>query len=73
MRVVVRAGLLVLTCGVALWSVVTAAQVIHTDSCRQACQERKSVCVSACGRHENPMECEEECHDALEDCLRDCR
>lgn len=58
--------------GLALWSLTTGAQVIEGDGCRQACFAQKSECVSACGTHSNPIECEADCRDALNDCLDRC-
>ena len=65
--VLAAAGLL------AAWSLVTTAQVIDPSPCEQACQEQKTVCVSACGAHADPVECEAKCHEALQDCLEGCR
>ncbi len=49
------------------------AQVVDSSACEQSCYERKSICVSACGRHTDPVECEAQCHDELLDCLKQCR
>ena len=59
-------------CLLAAWSFAPAAQVIEGDGCVQACFEQKAECVSACGEHSNPMECESECREQLEDCQRQC-
>ena len=56
----------------ALVSFDTSAQVIDANSCQQACYELKSICVEACGRHTNPVECEGRCEDELGECKRHC-
>ena len=65
--------LLAAACLVTIWSFITSAQVIDSSACEQSCYEQKSICVSACGTHTNPVECEAQCHDELLDCLKQCR
>ena len=57
----------------AIGSLATRAQVIDSTPCQRSCYEQKAGCVSACGTHSNPIECEEGCHDQLQDCLKECR
>jgi hypothetical protein len=54
--------------GFAAW-----AQPDDRDICVDACQQAKAQCVSVCGTHENPMECEEGCHEAQQECVDHCR
>jgi hypothetical protein len=54
-------------------SFITWAQVIDSNPCQQACYEQKDVCVTKCGEHTNPVECEETCGNKLLDCLKQCR
>ena len=42
------------------------------DPCRQACQDEQSRCVTVCGDHPNPVECEADCREASEDCEDRC-
>ncbi len=56
----------------AAWSFAPAAQVIDGNACVQACFEQHAACVSACGTHGNPIECEAECREQLDDCRRSC-
>lgn len=58
---------------VASWSFVTRAQVVDSTPCEKSCYEQESVCVSACGEHDDPVECEGQCEDQLDDCLEQCR
>ena len=70
-----RASLIVLlaaACLVTIWSFITSAQVIDSDSCEQSCYEQQSICVSECDTHTNPVECDERCQDELIDCLKRC-
>jgi len=61
-------------CGAAvLGSLVVSAEVGEADACRSACQEQKARCVTECGAHPDPVECEADCRDALYDCQRECR
>ena len=66
MRGSVLVVLLAATCLVAM-SFITSAQVIDSTPCEQSCYEQKSACVSECGTHTNPVECEAQCHDELRD------
>jgi hypothetical protein len=59
-------------CLLAAWSFATWAQGLDSTPCQKSCYEQKSVCVSACGTHGNPVECDAQCHDQLTDCLRSC-
>jgi hypothetical protein len=70
MRTILFALLLATLCLLASWSF--SAQVIDGTTCEQGCYQRESVCVEACGTHEDPMECEGRCHDQREDCVEDC-
>ena len=63
----------VAACLVTFGSFVISAQVIDGSPCEHACYEQKSICVSECGTHDNPVECEARCHDELIDCQRSCR
>jgi hypothetical protein len=60
------AGLLALG-GVAAW-----AQEEGEDSCVEACRDAESQCVTACGEHDDPLECEGRCQDQADDCMRQC-
>jgi hypothetical protein len=64
---------LAVACLVAIWSFATWAQVIDSTPCQKSCYDQKSLCVSECGTHNNPVECEARCDDQLADCLRECR
>jgi hypothetical protein len=64
---------LALLAGFSLLGFATLAQIIDRSACQEACYEQKSMCVSECGSHSNPIECEQGCHDQLEDCLKQCR
>ncbi len=55
------------------WVVASRAQVIDGTPCSDACYEKKAACVTGCGEHQNPIECEEECEETLSDCLRECQ
>jgi hypothetical protein len=52
---------------------ITSAQEIDSTPCEQACDKQKSICVSECGAHSNPVECESQCDDEFRDCLAECR
>lgn len=73
----IRSGLTVLliSAGIAgaLASLEAQSQAIDASACEQACSEEHASCVSACGDHEDPVECEEQCRDRLEDCRMQCR
>jgi hypothetical protein len=73
MRRSVLVALLAAACLVAIWGFASWAQVIDSTPCEASCYEQKSVCVSACGTHVNPVECEARCDDALDECLEQCR
>ena len=62
------AALVAATAALTAW-----AQVIDSTPCERSCYEKKAACVSACGEHPDPIECEGGCEDALEDCVRQCR
>ena len=73
MRRVALIALLVVVGLVVIGGIATWAQVIDGSPCEHACYEQKSLCISECGEHPNPVECEAVCHDALPDCLKECR
>jgi hypothetical protein len=50
-----------------------AAAQVDASACEETCGEEHAACVSACGDHEDPVECEEQCGDRLEDCRMQCR
>jgi hypothetical protein len=58
---------------VTIWSFISSAQAIDSNACEQSCYEQKTICVSACETHTNPVECEAQCDDELIDCLKQCR
>ena len=58
---------------IAAWNLASWAQAIDTTPCQKSCYDQKTMCVTACGTHNNPIECEEQCHEQLTDCLRECR
>jgi hypothetical protein len=67
---------LVLVAGAALAASVsstTLAQDVDGGECQQVCYEQQQVCVTACGEHGNPVECEAQCNDDLSACLEECR
>jgi hypothetical protein len=72
MRRSILVALLTIAGFLAVWSFTTSAQVIDATACQSSCTEQKSFCVTECGRHDNPVECEAGCHDALDECLQDC-
>jgi len=58
-----------------LWllsGLATTAQSEADDACRQSCEDQSSECVSACGQHSNPVECEARCHDGRFECIQSC-
>ncbi|MGH0038281.1 MAG: hypothetical protein ACQGVK_24885 [Myxococcota bacterium] len=68
------AALVIGACLLGMSSLVGGAETpLVDDACEQSCRVQESECISACGRHEDPVECEGECRDALQDCLRGCR
>jgi hypothetical protein len=73
MRGSTGALLLGAACLIALWGVISSAQVIDSNACQRACYEQKGRCVTACGMHDDPVECDADCHDQLTDCVRECR
>jgi hypothetical protein len=73
MRRSILVTLLAALCLAAIWSFAGWAQVIDSTACERSCYEQKSVCVSACGAHTNPVECEAQCDDQLDTCLEQCR
>lgn len=72
MRRAALVALFAAACVVAIWSLTSWAQAIDATPCEESCYEQKSACDSACGAHDNPMECEAQCQDRLEDCLEQC-
>ena len=72
MRRSVRFALLSAVCVVMIWAFATWAQVIDSTPCEKSCYEQKSECVTACGEHTDPIECEGQCEDHLQDCLEQC-
>jgi hypothetical protein len=60
-------------CVMAAAGTVVWAQDADRDSCVDACQQAKARCVTTCGTHDNPMECEEDCQVTAEACTRQCR
>ena len=42
-----------------VWSVTVGAQAIESTPCRDACFEQKAGCISRCGEHIDPIECEQ--------------
>jgi hypothetical protein len=40
--------------------------------CAVACREAKEQCITSCGAHDNPLECEGRCQEAAKDCLLEC-
>lgn len=49
-----------------------ARAVDDENSCIQACKVEHARCISACGEHSNPVECEATCRETFEDCERRC-
>jgi hypothetical protein len=50
----------------------TALAQEGADSCTAACRVAKERCVTACGEHDNPIECEARCTDQAQDCVEQC-
>jgi hypothetical protein len=72
MRRSILVALLALAALLAAWSVVSWAQVIDGDPCRDACYQTKAACITECSHHRNPMDCESACRETLQDCLDQC-
>jgi hypothetical protein len=62
---------LLLVAGVALIA-YAAVSMPEDDSCRQSCRAEHAHCVSECGDHSDPIECEAACRRAAEECERSC-
>jgi hypothetical protein len=73
MRRAILVALLAAAVVLAMWSFAGWAQLIDSTPCQKSCYEQKSMCVSACGTHANPVECEAQCDDQLDECLQQCR
>ena len=43
------------------------------DVCRDACVDEHRMCVTECGEHSNPIECDHRCRRAMSACERRCR
>lgn len=56
--------------GLAFFS--ATAQVGDEDPCRSACRDAHSQCVTSCGAHSNPIECEAQCREQAQDCEERC-
>ncbi len=41
-------------------------------SCAAACREAKERCLTSCGAHSNPIECDDRCEEEAEDCVEQC-
>ena len=72
MRRSILVALLAAACLAAIWSFSSWAQVIDSTTCERSCYAQKSACVTACGEHDNPVECEEQCDDQYQDCMEQC-
>ena len=72
MRVRRLSLILLLASALALIFVSADAQIGDEDPCRTACREMESDCVSECGSHSDPIECEDRCQAAAEQCKADC-
>ena len=53
-------------------SSVGRAQGPGADVCERVCSEREASCITACGEHDDPIECEAACRDAAAACEREC-
>jgi hypothetical protein len=65
-------ALLGAACLVAIWSFATWGQVIDASACERSCNEHHTAYVTACGTHDNPVECDADCRDQLEGCQEQC-
>ena len=41
-------------------------------SCAATCREAKERCLTSCGAHDDPIECDDRCQEEAEDCLERC-
>ena len=41
-------------------------------SCAATCREAKERCLTSCGTHSNPIECDDRCEEEAEDCVEQC-
>jgi len=48
------------------------AQDEEEGSCTAACHEAKERCLTSCGTHSNPIECDDRCEEEAEDCVERC-
>jgi hypothetical protein len=64
--------LVLLSALVALAVFAASAQIGDEDACRTECRDEHSRCVTLCGEHSNPIECENSCQGQLEDCDARC-
>ena len=67
-------GTLAATCLLAVGMSVFTAWALDEDegSCAAACREAKERCVTSCGTHSNPIECDDRCEEEAEDCVERC-
>ena len=42
------------------------------NSCAAACRDAKERCLTSCGTHSNPIECDDRCEEEAEDCADRC-
>jgi hypothetical protein len=72
MRVIRSSSVLMMACLFALAGYPASAQDEGHDSCAAACGDAREQCVTSCGEHDDPMECEADCEDQAEDCTERC-
>lgn len=42
------------------------------DACEAACRAAKVQCITSCGEHDDPMECDAGCEEQAQACLEQC-
>jgi hypothetical protein len=48
------------------------AQIDEQDSCRISCRAALSECLTRCGSHSDPIECEDGCQSGAQECESAC-
>jgi hypothetical protein len=54
------------------WASVTPANDPERFACERTCKEQEDDCLSYCGQHSNPVECQAECREVAQECAEDC-
>jgi len=63
---------LIAVCLIAMAGSPASALDEEYDACEAACRAAKVQCITSCGEHDDPMECDARCEEQAQECREEC-